>query len=54
MKEYNIIINNPNLDNTSQEYYNRLFEYYSKLNYKMNPDKFKILMNIECKKEKEK
>lgn len=54
MKKYKITINNPNLDNTSQEYYNRLFEYYSKLNYKMNPDKFKILMNIEWEKEKEK
>lgn len=54
MIKYNITVNNPNLDNASQEYYNRLFEYYSKLTYKMNPDKFKILMHIECKKEKEK
>lgn len=54
MIKYNIIINNPNLDNTSQEHYNRLFEYYSKLNYKMNPDKFKLLMSVQWKKEEEK
>lgn len=52
--KYEMIIDNPNLDNASQEYYNRLFEYYSKLDYKMNPDKFKILMHIEWEKEEEK
>lgn len=49
-----IITDDPNLDQPTQEYYNRLFEEYSKLNYKMNPDKFKWLGSIVCTKDKEK
>lgn len=38
-----IIMDNSNLDKPTQEYYNRLFKEYSKLNYKMNPEKRSIL-----------
>ena len=46
-----IIMDNPNLDNPKQEYYNRLFEEYSKINYRMNPEKCKFLGSIIINKE---
>lgn len=49
-----IIMDNPNLDDPKQEYYNRLFEEYSKTTYKMNPEKCKWLGSIICTKNKEK
>lgn len=49
-----IIMDNPNLEQPTQEYYNRLFEEYSKTTYKMKPKKFKWLGSIICTKNKEK
>lgn len=51
MREYTIIVDNPNLDQPTQEDYNRLFKLFSNTTYKMNPDKFKILGKIIIKKE---
>lgn len=45
-----IIDNTNNGDKITQDYYDRLFQYYSKLNYKTNPDKFKVLGSIIIEK----
>lgn len=45
-----IIDNTSNGDEITQDYYKRLFQYYSKLDYKANLDKFKVLGSIIIEK----